>query len=193
MTPDLDTWDAWEPPVVAARLRGVGVPWYVAGGWAIDLHLGGKRREHADLEIAVPAAHFDAVAARFPELEFHVAGDGEVVPVTPEAMAEHFQTWAHDPASGVWRFDLMREPHDADIWISRRDASLRRPYREIVRHTRDGIPYLSPDVGLLFKAKYGRPKDADDYAAVAPYLTPAERAWLDQALDRLHPGHAWRS
>lgn len=63
MPHDIDAWESWEPAVLAARLEGVDVPWYVAGGWAVDLHLGGRRREHADLEIAIPATRFDAIAA----------------------------------------------------------------------------------------------------------------------------------
>nr|WP_255644576.1 hypothetical protein [Actinoplanes polyasparticus] len=86
---------------------------------------------------------------------------------------------------------MFREPHDGDVWISRRDARLRRPYGEIVRTDSAGIPYLSPEVVLLFKAKHRRPKDEQDYAAVAPGLTEGEREWLDAALRLVHPGHPW--
>jgi hypothetical protein len=64
VTPDIEAWAPWHPREIAARLAGVGVPWYVAGGWAIDLHLGTQTRPHEDLEIAVPAADFGAIAAR---------------------------------------------------------------------------------------------------------------------------------
>ena len=192
MTPDIDAWAAWHPRAVADRLAVLDVPWYVAGGWAIDLHVGGTLRDHEDLEIAVPAAEFPAIAGRFPELAFYVAGRGAVVPATPDALARYHQTWAYDPAAEAWRFDVFREPHDGDVWISRRDARLRRPYAEIVRRSPDGIPYLAPDVVLFFKAKHRRPKDENDFAAVAPVLTVAERAWLTHALDLVHPGHPWR-
>lgn len=191
MTPDIEAWRPWRPEQVAERLDGVGVPWYVAGGWAIDLHLGGGLRDHEDLEIAVPRERFEPIAGRFPELAFYVAGDGKVVPATPAALAEQYQTWAYDTAAEAWRFDVFREPHDGDTWISRRDASLRRPYGEMVLLSPDGIPYLSPEVVLLFKAKHRRPKDEQDYAAVAPRLTADERNWLNTALELVHPGHAW--
>ncbi|GID33355.1 nucleotidyltransferase domain-containing protein [Paractinoplanes brasiliensis] len=193
MTPDIEAWRPWRPEQVAERLAGVGVPWYVAGGWAIDLHLGGGLREHEDLEIAVPRERFEPVAGRFPELAFYVAGDGKVVPATPQALAEQYQTWAYDTAAEAWRFDVFREPHDGDTWISRRDASLRRPYGEMVLTSEDGVPYLSPEVVLLFKAKHRRPKDEQDYAAVAPRLTADQRNWLNDALELVHPGHAWIS
>ncbi|MEU4240572.1 hypothetical protein [Actinoplanes sp. NPDC026619] len=192
MTPDIEAWQSWHPAVVAERLAGVATPWYVAGGWAVDLHLGRTTREHEDLEIGVPRERFAEVAGRFPELAFYVAGSGRVVPATPDALDAEYQTWALDAAAELWRFDVMREPHDGDTWVSRRHASLRRPYTSIVCLSRDGIPYLSPEVVLLFKAKHRRPKDEADHALLAPVLTEAQRAWLDAALDLVHPGHAWR-
>jgi Aminoglycoside-2''-adenylyltransferase len=168
VTPDIEAWQSWHPSVVAERLTGVATPWYVGGGWAVDLHLGRVTRDHADLEIGVPRDRFAEIAGRFPELAFYVAGSGRVIPATPEALDAEHQTWALDAGAEVWRFDVMREPHDGDTWISRRHESLRRAYEKIVLTSPDGIPYLSPDVVLLFKAKYRRPKDEADFALLAP-------------------------
>lgn len=193
MLPDLDAWDPWLPNVVARRLAGVGVPWCVAGGWALDLFRGGQAREHGDLEIAVPADRFADVARRFPDCEFHVAGGGQVVPLSDEAMRVHHQTWARERVTGAWRFDVFREPHEGDTWICRRDRRIRRPYAQIVEHDPEGIPYLAPEVALLFKAKAVRDKDLSDLQAVLPLLGPGRRTWLRDALDLIHPGHAWRA
>jgi hypothetical protein len=54
--PDVGKWDAWRPEEAAYLLERVEAPWYVAGGWAIDLFLGGQRREHEDLETPCRAA-----------------------------------------------------------------------------------------------------------------------------------------
>jgi hypothetical protein len=54
--PGLDAWPAWHPRDAAALLAECPVPWCVAAGWAIDLHLGQQTREHSDLEIAIPGA-----------------------------------------------------------------------------------------------------------------------------------------
>jgi hypothetical protein len=85
-----------------------------------------QTRPHADLEIAVPADRFAEVASCFDDCDFYVAHNGEVLPASPEAMRVGHQTWARERATGKWRFDVFREPHDGDIWICRRDPRIRR-------------------------------------------------------------------
>src|SRR3989475_11147798 len=38
---------------VARLMRGFPRPWYIAGGWAIDIFLGRETREHDDIDVAV--------------------------------------------------------------------------------------------------------------------------------------------
>jgi hypothetical protein len=76
-------------------------------------------------------------------------------------------------------------------WICRRDETIRRPYPEIIRVTADAIPYLRPEIVLVFKAKQDGPKDEHDFAGVLPLLADAERRWLATALARIHPAHRW--
>jgi hypothetical protein len=193
MHPDIELWDAWHPRVLAARLRDLPVPWYVAAGWAIDLFRGEQTRRHEDLEVALPAGSFGLVPPLFPEIDFFVpAGAGRLTAMTPEALAgESHQTWAYERAAGRWRFDVFREPHDGGTWICRRDERIRLPYADIIRRTADGIPYLTPEIVLLFKAKARRGKDRADFTGTLPLLTAAQRAWLDDALALVHPGHPW--
>jgi Aminoglycoside-2''-adenylyltransferase len=69
-------WEPWTPSEVAQRLSRVSAPWYVAGGWALELFTGDAARQHADLEIAVPAARFGEVMAAFPGgFEWDIVGD----------------------------------------------------------------------------------------------------------------------
>lgn len=77
------------------------------------------------------------------------------------------------------------------MWICRRDETIRLPYAEIIRHTVDRIPYLIPELVLLFKAKHVRPKDQADFDGVLPLLTRTQRETLSRLLTRIHPGHTW--
>ncbi|MFC8448677.1 nucleotidyltransferase domain-containing protein [Kitasatospora sp. NPDC057223] len=183
---------AWTPAQAAARLAGVAAPWCVAGGWALDLFRGGQTREHSDLEIAVPAALFPGIRARLTEFEFDVVASGQVwEATTPELFELTHQTWVRDPSTGQYLLDVFREPHDGATWICRRDPSIRLPYTEVIRHTADGIPYLAPELALLFKAKALRPKDLRDFTGTLPLLDGAQRRTLAGLLARVHPGHSW--
>ncbi|MDG9686680.1 hypothetical protein QC334_28820 [Streptomyces sp. DH18] len=183
---------SWTPGEVAQRLAGISTPWCVAAGWALDLFRGRQTRDHGDIEIAIPEAGFPEVRDRLPGYVFDAAGSGRIWEgAPPETLAAVHQTWLRDPATGNYLLDVFREPHDGDIWICRRDETIRLPYSEIVHHTQEGIPYLAPELVLLFKAKHARPKDRRDFDATVPHLTAAQRATLEELLARVHPGHAW--
>ncbi|TQJ46613.1 nucleotidyltransferase domain-containing protein [Streptomyces sp. SLBN-115] len=184
--------DAWAPEQAAERLGGVGAPWCIAAGWALDLFRGAPSRRHGDLEIAVPAAGFPEIRDRFPEYAWDAVGSGRVwAGAGAEALAATHQTWLRDPVSGRFLFDVFREPHEGMTWVCRRDEGLRLPYDAIIERTTDGIPYLVPELVLLFKAKATRPKDRADFDEVLPLLGRARRDRLGEWLDRVHPGHPW--
>lgn len=194
---DIDALDArwagaWTPDEVARRLTGIAAPWCVAAGWALDLFRGEQTRKHGDIEIAIPAARFPEVHDRFAQYAFDAVGDRRIwEDATPDELAQTHQTWLRDPATGRYLLDVFREPHDGDTWICRRDETIRLPYSEIIRHTADGVPYLVPELVLLFKAKHAHPKDQLDFDGTVPHMTPRQRGTLAGLLTRTHPGHPW--
>lgn len=176
---------------MAERLAEVNAPWCVAAGWAIDLYLGGPPRAHADIEIAVPRRAFPQIAHALTGFEWDVAGAGRLWPLTDAG--DHpglHQTWCRDPVTGRYHLDVFREPHDADQWVCRRDPSITLPYDELIRF-RGGIPYVIPEVALLFKAHRTAPKDEDDFRRVTPQLDDDARTRLIGWLTRLYPTHSW--
>jgi hypothetical protein len=185
-------WDPWRPDEVARLLTGLTVPWCVAAGWALDLFRGEQTREHGDLEIAVPAPDFGVVRAALAGYELEVIGSGHAWPMDSPAFDVMHQTWVRDPAAGVYRLDIFREPQRDGAWVCRRDETITLPYTRIIRRTGDGIPYLVPEIVLLFKAKHAaEPKNQADFEKALPLLTRESVDWLSWALRRVHPGHAW--
>lgn len=183
---------SWTPSEVARRLTGTAAPWCVVAGWALDLFRGRQTRSHGDIEIAIPAASFPEVRSRFPGYVFDAVGDGQIwEDATPGELAAVHQTWLRDPVTGNYLLDVFREPHDGDIWICRRDESIRFPYSRITHHTPEGIPYLAPELVLLFKARNIRPKDQADFDATVSHMTTTQHARLAELLTRVHPGHHW--
>lgn len=193
--PDVAQWDAWRPDEVARLLGGVRVPWYVAAGWALDLFVGAQRREHEDLELAVPSARFAELVPALEGFEIYViTAPAEATPLAEARprLEDTHQTWIREPATGKWRFDVFREPSDGATWICRRDPAIRMPYARLIERTDDGIPYGRPEVVLLFKARHAhQKKNRADFEDVLPELGGVRRAWLRDALERVHPGHDW--
>jgi aminoglycoside-2''-adenylyltransferase len=182
----------WTPGEVAQHLAGITTRWCVAAGWALDLFRGTQTREHGDIEIAIPAANFPEIRDRFRGYAFDAVGSGRIwEEAAPDVLAATHQTWLRDRGTGNYLLDVFREPHDGGSWICRHDETIRLPYSQIIRHTPGGIPYLAPELVLLFKAKHARPKDQADFDETIPYMTPAQRQTLAGLLARAHPEHHW--
>lgn len=186
-------WNAWTPEHLAARLRGLPVDWYVAGGWALDLWLGQQTRDHEDLEFAVRPEDAPAVAARLADLSFYAARQGvfSAAQFEQPIPQDVWQMWGADLAAGCWRVDMMIERGTADTWAYKRAPQVTVPRRLAVREGAGSIPILAPHLVLLFKARDCRPKDDADFLRFAPMLDATDRADLRGLLAHLHPDHKW--
>jgi hypothetical protein len=193
IAPDIDAWDAWSPVEVAQRFKAVPAPWCVVGGWAIDLFLGQQTRSHEDIEIAVLRENLLLFRSALPDIEFYVAGSGQVSLLgTGEFPTDHDQLWCLEPKKRVWKLDIMIEPGDATTWRYKRDVSVVVPRANAISMLHSGIPILRPHLVLLFKAKHLREKDEADFQLVLPTLGP-ERYWLADVIEKHHPDHHWVS
>ena len=189
-------WSPWTPDEVAALLSGVKARWYVVAGWALDLFRGQQTRAHEDIEIGVASSDFMELRTALGEYDFEVVGsveggDGMRWPLDSAAFDEHFQTWVREPVTGLYRLDIFRDPHDDDAWICRRHTSIRLPYDQVIKLSSTGIPYMSPEIVLLFKAKPNRDKDRNDFDGVRSFLSDGQLDWLRLNLNRIHPNHPW--
>lgn len=165
----------------------------MVGGWALDLWHGEETRLHEDIEFAVLRQHLPQFREKLAGVMIHAVDDGRITPLAPHdtPAPETGQFWCRDEAAGCWRADMMIDPGTPEMWVCKRDPSIRRPRAQMVRRSTQGVPYLAPQAVLLLKAKYQRPKDEQDFEAALPRLSPDERSQLGQWLEHLHPGHVW--
>lgn len=98
--------------------------------------------------------------------------------------------WCRSSSDNGWQIDVTIGAGDEDLWIYRRDPSLTRPWDEAVLRNQSRVPYLAPELQLLFKSKSIRPKDQLDAERVIPLLDEKRVTWLST---HLSPGHLWRS
>jgi Aminoglycoside-2''-adenylyltransferase len=188
---------AWEP-VRPAELRGLlaglTAPWWVAGGWALDLFLGRETRTHEDLDVAV--LRRDQLA-----LHRHLHG-WDLRYATPEHTLEPWDaSYLALPVHGIWARRsaratapwtcefLLNEERDG-YWVYRHNETVKRPIDEIGA-MRDGVPFLRPEIVLLYKSTDDSPKNAADFDVVLPNLEADARRWLAEALAVCDSHHGW--
>ena len=56
---------------------------------------------------------------------------------------------------------------------------------------RDGVPFLRPEIVLLYKSTDQSPKNASDFDVVLPSLDAGARRWLADALGTCDRHHDW--
>lgn len=61
------------------------------------------------------------------------------------------------------------------------------PLTDIEARSDQGIPYLRPEIVLLYKARHRRERDEADLEGTLPTLDPAARARLRDWLPAEHP------
>ncbi|MEU6247792.1 amino acid transporter [Glycomyces sp. NPDC047010] len=187
--PFADPAGAWDPPSlheIQALLAGLDAPWWIAGGWAIELAVGRPVRPHNDVDVLMLHRDHPAIQAVLPDWEWWAADPpGTLRPWRPGEILPHHihDIWCRPTADHPWSFQFMLDNADGDHWVSRRDPRIRRPIPDIGRTTHDGLPYLAPEIQLFYKSKGPRPKDELDFKAALPILTPEQRQWLDSAIN----------
>jgi hypothetical protein len=186
-------WLPLEPREAAKLLEGLSVPWWIAGGWAIDLFLGRRTRTHADTDIALLRGTEPALAGCLPSWDIQIAHEGGFIPWDGGPMERPYHQFLARPgAESPWATEFMLEEHADDVWVYRRDARVTLSIAALGRKTVDGVPYICPEVALLYKARgKGIERNAADFESAVAALSPKARGWLLDALLIAHPGHAW--
>lgn len=190
---DLGVWAPLSPREAASLLRGMKAPWWIAGGHAIELFVGRALREHGDLDVGVLRRDQLAVREHLGEWDLRALFGGTL---RPWPLGERLRddvndVWCRPDPESPWRLQLHLNRSEGDRWVFRRDRRVSRPLVEVILWTREGLPYLAPEVQLLFKAKDPRPKDERDLEAALPLLSQGRRSWLDLTISETHPDHPW--
>ena len=192
---------------LAGLLSGFKELWYVAGGWAIDLYLQDSRRTHKDVDIAVFRQDQLIFQRYFLErgwklskyvgnsvaLGLWFAGEKLVLPDRG--------IFAQPPNSELPSMDILLNERKGKTWWFHKDARITHPIKTIGIRSDFGIPFLSPEIVLLFKAGHiyidephnilHRQRDEDDFQSIHRLLTARCRTWLEKAIELLYPNHPW--
>ena len=191
---------------VASLLSALTVPWWITGGWAIDLAVGHVTRDHADVNVMMLERDEHALRG-LTGVGIQLVADGRPpgpwpagrrLTAGPAAVPKPAVT---GPGRRVGdRLVLRGEdlPLPAEVipasavgalWVYKQGSHVfTRPLADITRSSQ-GIPFLAPEMVLLIKARPGldRPgKDNDqrDFEAALPALGAQQRSWLKDAIEQ---------
>jgi Aminoglycoside-2''-adenylyltransferase len=187
---------------VAEALGNLRAPFYFSGGWAIDLHLGRVTREHHDIDVLVMRRDqlgLHRVLKRFslkkmiPHPDGMPPNRGTVVEWPRgerlELPVHQINAYLGDESEPAFQV-MLAESSDSE-WIFRRNPEVRMPISRMGFYPLWGLPYLAPEIVLLFKAKHLEPRDRIDFSNALPALSADARRWLRDAIEKTHPGHQW--
>lgn len=166
--------------------------WWIAGCHALELHLDRSWREHHDTDISFRRVDYAAIRQLLIGWHISIASNGILSPwFGGPLLAELNENnlWCKETPEGSWRLDLTVSEGNDSEWIFRRNRSLRLPWDIAILKSQQGIPYLAPELQLLFKSKNSRSKDDQDAAEVIPQLDIDRQNFLK---DVLPENHSWR-
>lgn len=179
---------------VASLLRDLPCPWFVCGGWALDLFLGRVTRPHEDVDVAV--ARDDQLVVREYLLRrgwaLEKAMDGKLIPwldgerLELPAHAVWCRKSGHDPDF----FEVLLNEIDCDGFRFRRDQSITRAQERMSFRSPSGLPLFAPEVVLLYQSNRPEKYDAD-FRNTAQSLSTESRDWLKGGLKKLFARHPW--
>ena len=176
---------------ITSLMSGFNKTWFFAGGWAIDLFIGRETRHHQDIEIALFRKDQLNLKEYLIEWDFKKVVKGR------------FYTWENEflelpvheihalkKSNGDKLEVLLNETMDYD-WKFRRDLRISYPLNSVWSYSDTGIPYLKPEIVLLYKVKNTRDKDDQDFRTILGSLDNERKEWLWYAIQLHEPEHEW--
>jgi GrpB-like predicted nucleotidyltransferase (UPF0157 family) len=181
---------------VANELSDFRQGWHISAGWALDLFLGRVTRVHHDVDVLISRVDQLPLQAYLTARDWKLMTpwQGRLEPWPTQMYLERPRHQIHAFRDGQF-IDFHLGEIEPAMWRYRRAENISRSIERISLHSKTGIPFLAPEVVLLFKSKNTsgreRPKDQADFERIYPHLEPERRAWLIWALLETAPLHSW--
>ncbi|MYL54930.1 hypothetical protein GLW08_16470 [Pontibacillus yanchengensis] len=193
---DIDNWDPITVSEINEVFSKIPINWCIAGGWALDIHISKKTRVHKDIDVIIFREDQQVLYHYLNGAwDLYKAENGKLVSWKQgEYLGSTNDIWVSKDAYSSWAFQIMLVDTDNDEWIYRRDKSIRASKEKIMHKSQDGIPYIKPEIQLLYKAGASiiRNKDLQDFQNILPFLDTREKEWLKDAINKQFPcGHSW--
>lgn len=202
-------------------LKNGGFDYAFCGGQALDLFLGYESRVHGDIDVCAYWEDRDRIIRHMQSrgfIVYEMLGGGRGHHITDVSDQIRMKKNIFCFREGCPLVKTYPPDEDGCCWIEffhigqteldfieflfndrSRDAFAYARNREITRESgkavlsREGIPYLAPEICLLYKSTdIEREGYQQDFELAYPAMDPAQREWFRKALLQENPkGHPW--
>ncbi|MCD1259907.1 hypothetical protein B5M42_013805 [Paenibacillus athensensis] len=164
--------------------------WAIAGGWSIDMFIGKVTRHHDDIEIIVFRQDQLSVQMHLAGWIFKKVENGIVSPwnIGEMLLPPVHETYAEKDGEKI---EILLNESDGDHWVYRRDARITREFKKTILFSSQGIPFLCPEITLLYKSKNPRLKDTNDFYNTFNHMGSDQKNWFSESLRILYKEHTW--
>lgn len=190
-------------------LENMNVKWCFCGGWALDLFMQNKTRPHKDLDIMVFKRDLkDTISylkdqgwrVEVPTRQGFMPVDvdnyqdfdyenlwcmNENYPIDYLKVDEQgsctFYQYDRDIQDKVDFMEILLNIFESNMFVYRRNTDIRLAIDKAI-YEFEGLPYLAPEIVLLYKSKYLSEDNQSDFDSVQVKLNTSQRMWLKNAL-----------
>ena len=163
----------------------------MAGGWAVDLFVRRLTRLHKDIEIALFRHDQSALQEHLAGWSLRKVVDHRRVSWLPGEWLTLPVHEIHGRGPEGQALEILLNEYDRGRWVFRRDSAITRPAKLIYARSAEGVPFLRPEIVLLYKSRGAGPDDHADFEQAVGLLDHESRTWLGAAVRRHVPGHRW--
>lgn len=168
----------------------ISIPWFVCGGWAVDLFMNKKTRKHKDVEVGIFRKDQSTVYTYLVDFTFWKIKSREMYLWAPGKFLELpiHEIWAEKNNE---RLEILLNEIDENNWVYRRNPIITSPLSKALLKSENGLLFLSPEIVLLYKSTHISEKDEYDFKTLLPRLGEEQKVWLRESLIAASPGHHW--
>jgi hypothetical protein len=164
-----------------------GYPWFIVGGWAIDLFLEKETRTHEHIEIGIYREQQMQLFRYLGKYKKYYNDNRSRIGKyeKKEWKKEYLRLPIHELYIEYEGFEieiLLNDKDDAE-WIYGRNCKIKHEMNNLVRYTDSRVPYLCPEIVLLCKTEGMRKKDKDDISNALEKMSESEKKWFIDSIE----------
>ena len=164
-----------------------GYPWFIVGDWAIELFRDKETRIHDDIEIGIYREQQMQLFRYLGKYEkYYIDNRSRIGKYEKKEWEKEFLRLPIRELCIEYEGSeikiLLNEKDDVD-WIYGRNNKIKHERSNVIRFTNNRIPYLCPEIALLYKTEELRNEDKDGISKALGKMNEYEKKWFIDSIE----------